>query len=77
MNGDELTKFICSNIKRERKAHGLTMQKVADRMGVEYQSIFNFECGRSLPRPQNLCDLAECIGCDVMDFFKGESTNEV
>lgn len=73
MNGVELTKIICANIKRIRKAKKMTMMEVADRFGVSHQQISNFETGKCLPRPQNLCDLAEVLGCDVFDFFnKGE-----
>lgn len=36
-----------------RKAHGLTQAELAARLGVDKQSISNWECGRNTPWPRD------------------------
>ena len=70
MNGRELTQLVCSNIRRIRKEKGISTEKVAHEMCCSRQNISLFEKGERMPRPQNLCDLAEILGVDVLDFYK-------
>lgn len=70
MNGVELTKFVCSNIKLIRKEKGIRQVDASDRLGVSRQQFALFESGNRMPRPQNLCDIAEVLGVDVLDFYK-------
>ena len=73
MTGKELTELVCANLKKARKEAGFTLSKAGKKLGVNYQQIYNFERGVTLPRPQNLCDLSEVYGIDVLDLFrKGE-----
>lgn len=70
MTGVELTKLVCSNIKRIRKEKGIRQVDASDRLGVSHQQFALFESGNRMPRPQNLCDIAEVLGCNVLDFYK-------
>ena len=77
MNGAELTKLVCNNIRQIRKAKKIRLKEVAYEMRVVHQQISLFENGKSFPRPQNLCDLAEILGVDVLDFFKKDAVEIV
>lgn len=72
MDSAEFIKIVCSNIKKIRKSKGIGMRKAAKLLGSYEQSINHFESGKSMPKPQNLCDLAKIYEVDVFDFFKTE-----
>lgn len=69
-DGTELTKLVCSNIRKIRKEKGMTQVKASERLGVSRQQFALFENGTRMPRPQNLCDIAQVLSCNVLDFYK-------
>jgi len=50
------------NLRRARKAAGLTQQQLADRLHVTRQSVSSWELGRTEPDLQTLTELAEVFG---------------
>ena len=53
------------NLRRARKAAGLTQQQLADRLHVTRQSISSWELGRTEPDLQTLAELAEVFETDA------------
>lgn len=57
------------NLKRLRKAEGLTQQALADSIGVNRVTIANWESGNNAPGPEMFDKLASTLGCAVGEFF--------
>lgn len=53
------------NLRRARKAAGLTQQQLADRLHVTRQSVSSWELGRTEPDLQTLTELAEVFETDA------------
>lgn len=57
-------------IRDSRKALGLTMQDVIDRLYLgSPMSVWKWETGKNLPTLDNLVNLAEVFGCEPMDLI--------
>lgn len=57
-------------IQARRKALGLTMQDVIDRLYLgSPMSVWKWETGKNLPTLDNLVNLAEAFGCEPMDLI--------
>lgn len=57
-------------IRDSRKALGLTMQDVIDRLYLGSQmSVWKWETGKNLPTLDNLVNLAEILECEPMDLI--------
>lgn len=57
-------------IQAKRKALGLTMQDVIDRLYLGSQmSVWKWETGKNLPTLDNLVNLANILGCEPMDLI--------
>lgn len=57
-------------IRDSRKALGLTMQDVIDRLYLgSPMSVWKWENGMNLPTLDNLVNLAEVFGCEPMDLI--------
>ena len=53
-----------------RKALGLTMQDVIDRLYLgSPMSVWKWETGKNLPTLDNLVNLADILGCEPMDLI--------
>lgn len=60
------------NLKNIRLKQGLSQKKVADYLDISPQSVSKWEKGESLPSVLFLPQLAECLDCEINDFFKQE-----
>lgn len=57
-------------IRAKRKALGLTMQDVIDRLYLgSLTAVWKWEKGMCLPTLDNLVNLAEAFGCEPMDLI--------
>lgn len=56
------TCILAANIRKYRKAKGLSQNQLAEKIRISPQSISKWECGTSVPDIQNLCAL-----CQVLD----------
>lgn len=63
---------ILPGIRAKRKDRGLTMDQLADRLGVTRQAVFNWESGGTLPTADKLPEIARVLGCSIDDLY---STN--
>lgn len=62
------------DIKGVVKAHGTTLNSVAEKMGISKGRLSQIINGK--PTVENLRNIAEKVGCKVGDFFKDEMTEE-
>ncbi len=61
-------------IKGVVKAHGFTLQKVADEMGITKGAISQIVNGA--PNIATLRKIAAIVGCQIGDFFKDEMSED-
>lgn len=57
------------NLKRIRKARGLSQRALADRAGVVKSTIYEAEAGRHVPRIQTLEKIADALDVDLVDLL--------
>ncbi len=61
---------IGNTIKAARVARGLTLQNVAESLGLRSrQQIYEWESGRVCPGPKHLAKLADVLGLDVLELL--------
>jgi transcriptional regulator with XRE-family HTH domain len=53
-----------------RESQGLTLRDLAERSGVDANTINQVELGHRKPRPSTLRKLAKALNVEVSDFFK-------
>lgn len=58
------------NVRAAVKSHGLTMEQVAERMGINRVSISRF--ANNNPTVGTLRKIASAAGCSVAEFFADE-----
>ena len=59
-------------IEAERKASGLSMRKLGQKMDVSYQSISNYEKGENIPTKRNLKKILDILGVNVESFKESD-----
>ena len=57
------------NFKKLRLRIGLSQKQVADYLSITPQSVSKWETGTALPTIDYLPKLAECLNCDINEFF--------
>lgn len=62
------------DIKGMIKAKGFTIQEVAEKIGVNRVTLTLTLQGN--PTYKKMKEIADAIGCDVMDFFKDEAEHQ-
>ena len=58
-------------LQGRRKELNLTQAELAERLGVTFQAVSNWERGESLPDPDMLLDLSLIFDCSVDAILKG------
>jgi transcriptional regulator with XRE-family HTH domain len=71
---EDLAKRIGRAIAQARQQRGLTQEQVAERLGVEQETISRFERGAVLPPLARLAELAETLAVPMADFVRTGST---
>lgn len=66
----EILKRLSINIKRHRKAAGLTQIALALRAGLGEDYLPHIEQRKNFPSIVALCQLADALGIDAQEFFK-------
>ena len=67
---------IGENIRRLRKARGLTLKELGDMVGVSESYIRAYESGRRNPKPSSLQTLADALGVNV-EVLKNSEVNGI
>lgn len=62
---------VSINIRFQRKRAGMTMEEVAEKMDVTYQTVWRWENRNMCPLRDQLLALAGLYNCDPSDFYKG------
>lgn len=65
-----MNNIFSSNLRKFRLAKGLTQEKVAEKLGVNSQTVSRWECGTTLPDVLTLPVLAGLYEVTVDDFYK-------
>jgi transcriptional regulator with XRE-family HTH domain len=63
------------NLKIMRIRHRLTLQQLAEKTGLHYNTISQYENGVHLPRKDNLEKIAVVFGCEVDDLMDERNKN--
>ena len=58
-------------IARKRKERNMTQLALADRLGVSFQAVSNWERGNSMPDISKLPELAELFECSIEELLGG------
>ncbi len=64
---DEETQRNLRNMRADRKRLGLSRKDLADRLGVKYSAVADYELGRNAPHLSRYLLLAEILGWDIKD----------
>lgn len=56
-------------LKAMRVLKGYTLQALAEKVGINYNTINQYELGIHAPRTDNLRLIAEALGCDISDII--------
>ena len=64
---DEQTQRNLRNMKADRKRLGLSRKNLADRLGVKYSAVADYELGRNAPHLSRYLLLAEILGWNIED----------
>lgn len=68
---DEIDKYAGVQLRVARRAAGLSMQKLADIIGIAYQQVQKYEAGTNRISAGRLWQLANVLGVSVLHFFPG------
>lgn len=71
----EIRIIAAQRIREERKAKGLTIDKLAEKTGLSIQSIKQIEAGKRNFRIETLVALADCLGVSC-DYIVGKEDNK-
>ena len=67
-------KLIGKEITDLRKAHNMTQMELADKVGISFQAVSNWERGNTMPDISKLPELAEIFHISVDELLKGKSS---
>lgn len=65
-----------TSFSRIRREKALTMQEVAERIGVTKGAIWQIETGRINPKVSTLKEMAKVYGCSIDELLQDEPTEE-
>lgn len=78
MNSHEaFSKRLGRSIADHRRLRGLTQEQVAERLGVEQETISRFERGATLPPLNRLLDLTEVLGVSLDAVLAGGPARQI
>lgn len=63
---------LSDNLKARRIERGLSMDDVAEKIGVTKTAISSFEANRAKPQPEVLVALAQCLGTTCEELVIGK-----
>ena len=63
---------LSDNLRKRRIEKGLTMEQLADKVGVAFQQINKYENNLSKPQPETFVLIANALGTTCEELVKGE-----
>ena len=64
-------------LRNARAESGLSRQQIADKLGITYQSVSEWETKGNRPRPDRLQKLAQVLGVSEAWLATGEGTGQI
>ena len=64
--------FIGANIKRYRSRKNMTQEQLAEKLGVNRQTVGRWENGSLEPRTKKLSEIAKALGVSKFDLYADE-----
>lgn len=66
---EDVRRIVGSNLRRLRKAAGLSQAELANRMGVDRAYVSGLELGQRNPTVVTLWHIGQALEIDVREFF--------
>lgn len=66
---------LSQNLRALRKGQGLTLQQLAERVGLSASYLSQVERGVTLPSLSRLTSIAQALGVELRDFFEDNTTS--
>ena len=66
---NSLAQIVGQAIFQRRRALGMSQEELAEKVGIGQQSLSRMEQGKTAPRFERLQNLADSLGCRVVDLF--------
>jgi transcriptional regulator with XRE-family HTH domain len=63
---------LSDNLRKRRIEKGLTMEQLADKVGIAFQQINKYENNLSKPQPETFVLIANALGTTCEELVKGE-----
>lgn len=70
-----IKKIFAHNIKRLRKNRNLTQEQLAEKIGLQWKSVVNFETARNVANSENLQNICNALNISPAELFLVESEN--
>ena len=65
---------LSNKIYEMRKAHGLSQEQLAEKLGVSRQSVSKWESGESIPELERLVEISKLFNVST-DYLLGQTSN--
>jgi transcriptional regulator with XRE-family HTH domain len=72
MNGQAIKAILGKNIKFLRSRRGLTQAALAEKADISIIFLSSIERGAKYPKADNLARIANVLGVEAFELFKGE-----
>jgi len=66
---NDVTKYVGAQIRKYRKARGMTQKELGFRIGVKHNTISGYESGKNEPEQNILFAIADVLGVSINDLF--------
>lgn len=67
---------ILPGLRARRKAAGLTLRDMAEKLGCTQAAVSCWELGETLPTADRLPEIARALGCNVDELYKNYTESE-
>jgi repressor LexA len=75
-NKNNVAKYVGSQIRKFRKARGMTQRELGFRIGVKHNTISGYESGTNEPEQNILFAIADVLGISINDLFPSPTNVE-
>ena len=68
---------VAKRIRDGRNAKNMTQMELADKLGVSFQAVSNWERGASMPDISKLSDLSEILSISISELLGSEDKSSI
>lgn len=76
MNENDLNTYIGQQIRHHRRKRGISMERLADTLGVTYQQVQKIERGKNRVSAARLCVIAHVLRTPLVAFVPATTEND-